>query len=424
MKKKLILAGFVVVAIAGSWALLGDHGSSHAQVVAGGPPEVTVARALLRPVSDSAQFTGHVQAVDSVNVRPRVSGYIDAVTFTEGALVHKGQVLFRIDPRPFQAQVDRLAAEREQARANLKLARDNADRARRLLAQHAIAQAEADSETTAARSAQAALAAADAALAAARLNLGFTKVRAPIDGRVSNIRITQGNLVTSSDVLTSVVSVNPVYVYFDVDEQTWLKLDHLRARARREGRSAHIGASMELADETGYPHPGRLDFVDNQLHTDSGTMRLRAVFDNRSGLFTPGLYARVRLQSGAPVPRMLIDDRAVGTDLSNQFVYVLDKSHKVQYRRVTTGPLYHGLRVVDSGLEPGDEVVVNGLQHVRPGVTVSPRQVAMTYRLDARDKALVDAPASPGRAANTAQVHGAGMPVASVASTAKAASGG
>ena len=390
MNKKPILAGLVVVAVAGSWALLGRHGGGHAQPAAG-LPEVTVAPVLLRPVSDSAEFTGRLQAVDTVEVRPRVGGYVDSVAFREGALVHKGDVLFRIDPRPFQAEVDRLAAQRDQARANLKLARDNAERARRLLAQHAIAQAEADRQFTAASSAQAALAAADAALANARLDLGFTQVRAPIDGRVSNDRVTPGNLVTSADVLTSVVSVDPVYVYFDVDEQAWLKLDHLRAKARRDGHAARIEASMELADESGYPHPGRLDFVDNQLNPGSGTMRLRAVFDNRDGLLVPGLYARVRLQSGQPTPRALIDDRAVGTDLGNQFAYVVGKDHKVHYRRIATGPLYHGLRVVDSGLEPGDMVVVNGLQHVRPGVEVKSRPVAMTYRLDARDKAVVEA---------------------------------
>ncbi|WP_426661915.1 efflux RND transporter periplasmic adaptor subunit [Rhodanobacter aciditrophus] len=393
MKKKLILAGLVVVAVAGSWALLGEHGGSHAQAAgAGGAlPEVTVAPALLRPVSSSADFTGRVQAVDSVQVRPRVGGYVESVSFKEGALVHKGDVLFRIDPRPFQAEVDRLAANRSQAQAELGLAQANAQRGRRLLEQHAIAQEEADRLDTAAQSARAALAAADAALATAKLNLGFTEVRAPIDGRVSNVHITPGNLVTSADVLTSVVSVNPVYVYFDVDEHTWLKLDHLRAKATRDGGSPHIEASMELADESGYPHTGRIDFVDNQLHTDSGTMRLRAVFDNKDSLFTPGLYARIRLQSGQPQPRLLIDDRAVGTDLGNQFVYVVDAQHKVQYRKVTTGALYHGLRVVDSGLAPGDVVVVNGLQRVRPGAEVNPQQVAMDYRLDARDKAVVQA---------------------------------
>ncbi|SFL08894.1 efflux RND transporter periplasmic adaptor subunit [Rhodanobacter glycinis] len=426
MKKKLILAGLVVVAVAGSWALLGSHGESHAQAAAGGPPDVTVAPALLRSVSDSAEFTGHVQAVDTVQVRPRVGGYVDAVAFKEGALVHKGDVLFRIDPRPFQAEVDRLAAQRDQARAALKLARDDASRATRLLAQHAIAKAEADRQTTAAQSAQAALAAANAALASAQLNLGFTQVRAPIDGRVSNVRVTPGNLVSSADVLTSVVSVNPVYVYFDVDEQTWLKLDHLRAKARQGGHVAHIGAAMELTDESGYPHAGQLDFVDNQLHVDSGTMRLRAVFNNHDGLFTPGLYARVRLQSGQPKPRLLIDDRAVGTDLGNQFVYVVDKEHKVQYRRISTGPLVDGLRVVENGLKAGDKVVVNGLQHVRPGVEVNPQLVAMTYRLNARDKALVEATAPASRDADTAQAnHGAAAsPIASLSPRERVPAGG
>jgi multidrug efflux system membrane fusion protein len=404
MKKKLILAGLAVVAVAGSWALLGEHGSSHAQAAGAGTalPEVTVARALLRPVSNSADFTGRVQAVDSVQVRPRVGGYVESVAFKEGALVRKGDVLFRIDPRPFQAEVDRLAANRTQALAELGLAQANAQRGRRLLEQRATSQEDADRLDTAAQSARATLAAADAALAAARLNLGFTEVRAPIDGRVSNVNITPGNLVGSNDVLTSVVSVNPVYVYFDVDEHTWLKLDHLRAKATHDGNSPRIEASMELADESGYPHTGRIDFVDNQLHTDSGTMRLRAVFGNQDGLFTPGLYARIRLQSGQPQPRLLIDDRAVGTDLGNQFVYVVDAQHKVQYRKVSTGALFHGLRVIDSGLAPGDEVVVNGLQRVRPGAEVNPQQVAMDYRLDASDKAVVEATAASTDSERTA----------------------
>jgi len=176
-----------------------------------------------------------------------------------------------------------------------------------------------------------------------------------------------------------------------VDEHTWLKLDHLRAAARGDGRTPRVAVAMGLSDEQGYPHEGRLDFVDNQLHTDSGTMRLRAVFDNTKGLFTPGLYAHMRVQMGQPKARVLVDDRAVGTDLANQFVYVVDAQHKVQYRKVSTGPLFHGLRVIDSGLKSGDEVVVNGLQRVRPGVEVNADQVAMDYRLDADDKALVEA---------------------------------
>lgn len=406
MLKKAILAGLVVAAIAGSWALL-DHHGAQAQTANGGLPEVTVAPAMMRPVSDSADFTGQLQAVDTVDVRPRVGGYVDAVMFKEGAEVHQGDVLFRIDPRPFQAEVDRLTANRAQAQAQLGLAQANAARAKRLLEQHAISQEDADSMSTGEQSASASLAAATAALATAKLNLDWTQVRAPIDGRVSNARIMPGNLVTSSDVLTSVVSVNPVYVYFDVDEQTWLKLDRLRRDATKSGRAARIEATMGLADEQGYPHTGRIDFVDNQVHANSGTMRLRAVFDDEGGLLTPGLYAHVRLQSGQPRPRLLIDDRAVGTDLGNQFVYVVDAQHKVEYRKVDTGPLFHGLRVIDNGLNAGDVVVINGLQRVRPGAEVTPQQVAMNSRLDPQDKALVDAAATDpdGNDTRTAQAN-------------------
>lgn len=407
MKKRLILVGLVAVAVVGSWALL-DHRSGHAQTAPEAAPEVTVAEVLERPVSDSADFIGKLQAVDAVRLQPRVSGYVQAVDFREGTLVHRGEVLFKIDPRPFLAEVDRLAAQRAQAKAQLGLAAANARRAKALLAKHAIAQEDADRLSTAAQSAQAALTAADAALASARLNLDFTDVRAPIDGRVSNARVTPGNLVTPADVLTSLVSVNPVYVYFDANEQTWLKLDHLRATARADGRSAHMAVSMGLADEKGYPHAGQLDFVDNALHSNSGTMRLRAVFENVHGLLTPGLYAHVRLQVGQPEPRILIDDRAVGTDLGNQFAYVVDEHHKVQYRRIVTGELFHGLRVVDSGLNPGDLIVVNGLQRVRPGVQVDPQLVAMGNRLDARDRALVDAAGKPSLGdKRTAQVKAA-----------------
>ncbi|WP_240046208.1 efflux RND transporter periplasmic adaptor subunit [Rhodanobacter glycinis] len=395
MKKQWMLAPLIAAGVLGSWVLL--HGNnSQAQTPAGAPPEVTVAQALTRKVSDSAEFTGRLEAVNTVQVQPRVGGFVESVHFQEGALVHKGNVLFQLDARPYQAEVDRLSANQAQAKAELSLAETNQRRAAMLLAQHAIAQQEADRQSTTAQSARAQLAASTAALAAARLNLDFTQVRSPIEGRVSNARVTPGNLVTSSDVLTSVVSVNPVYVYFDVDEQTWLKLDHLRSAAAKAGRSARIEAAMGLADESGHPHEGRLDFVDNQLHTGSGTMRLRAVFDNADGLYTPGLYARVQLQSGQARPRLLVDDRAIGTDLGNQFVYVVDKAHKVEYRKVSTGALFHGLRIIDSGLDANDVVIVNGLQRVRPGAEVNPQKVAMQYRLDASDKALVDAdPAVP-----------------------------
>ncbi|HEV7775889.1 MAG TPA: efflux RND transporter periplasmic adaptor subunit [Luteibacter sp.] len=377
MKKKLVFAtaaGAVVVIAA--LTLGGSPTTTHAADQTAPPaPEVTVAQVLVRSVDDADQFTGRLQAVNTIDIRPRVNGYVNSVEFTEGALVKKGQLLFRIDPRPYQAQVDKLAANLTQAKSEAALADANAARAGRLLAQHAVSSEEAQRQQTAALSARSQIAATEAALEAAQLDRSFTEVRSPIDGRVSNAAITLGNLVTPSDVLTSVVSVNPVYAYFDVDEQSFLKLDRLR---RDRGQAPVV--AMGLANEDGYPHTGKIDFVDNQLRAGSGTIRLRAVFDNADGTYTPGLYARIQLRSAGAGPRALIDDRAVGTDLGNKFVYVVGKDKKVAYRRVTTGPLVDGLRVIDDGLVASDVIVVNGLQHLRPGVEVVPKTVAMDSR--------------------------------------------
>jgi multidrug efflux system membrane fusion protein len=393
MKKRWILAILALAVVGGSWALLGGSGATQAQTAAAGaPPAVTVAEVLVRPVDDADEFTGRLQAVDTIQLRPRVGGYVDSVHFQEGAIVRKDQLLFRIDPRPYQAEVDRLNANLNQARAEQVLAQSNAERAQRLLDQHAIAKEEADRQSTAAQSAKAQVASTTAALDAARLNLNFTEVRAPIDGRVSNALVTPGNLVTSNDVLTSVVSVDPIYAYFDVDEHSYLKFDRQR---REHGKSPQI--AMALADENGFPHTGRIDFVDNQLRAGSGTIRLRAVFDNADARYTPGLYVRIQLRSDSHVPRALVDDRAVGTDLGNKYVYVIDKDRKVEYRRVETGPLLDGLRVVTSGLDAKDVVIVNGLQHVRPGVEVNPTKVAMETRTLDANKQL----ALAGGGANT-----------------------
>ncbi len=379
MKKQWIFALLALAVVGGSWALLGHSADTHAQA-APAAPAVTVAQVLVRPVDDADEFTGRLQAVDTIQLRPRVGGYVDSVHFQEGALVRKDQLLFRIDPRPYQAEVDRLSANLNQAKSEQALAQSNAERAQRLLDQHAIAKEEADRQATAAQSAKAQVASTTAALDSAHLNLSFTEVRAPIDGRVSNALVTPGNLVTSNDVLTSVVSVDPIYAYFDVDEHSFLKFDRQR---REHGASPQI--SMALADEKGFPHNGRIDFVDNQLRAGSGTIRLRAVFDNADARYTPGLYVRIQLRSDSREPRALVDDRAIGTDLGNKFVYVIDKDRKVEYRRVETGPLLDGLRVVTDGLDAKDVVIVNGLQHVRPGVEVNATKVAMESRsLDAQ----------------------------------------
>jgi len=375
MNKRLVMTTLAVAVALGSWAALHGGATPAQAAVTMPPPPVTVAQTLIRSVSDTDEFTGRLQAVDTVEVRPRVGGYIDSLHFQEGALVRKGQLLFQIDPRPYQAEVDRLNANVRQARAEQALAQSNSARAQKLLDQHAIAREEAERQDTAAQSAAAQVAATSAALATAKLNREFTEVRAPIDGRVSNAHVTAGNLVGNSDVLTSVVSVNPVYAYFDVDEHSYLKLDALR---RAHGTPPRV--AMGLADEQGFPHDGRIDFVDNQLSAGSGTIRLRAVFDNADAQYTPGLYVRMQLSSDNHTPRALIDDRAVGTDLGNKYVYVVDAQHKVEYRRVTTGPLLDGLRVIDDGLGAQDVVVINGLQHVRPGMEVAPTRVAMDSR--------------------------------------------
>jgi len=375
MKKKLLFgSSALAVAIASAlWLSAGSSPTRAAEPAAAKPaPEVTVAQVLLRPVSDANAFTGRIQAVDTIQIKPRVNGYIDTVHFREGATVKKGDLLFTIDPRPYRAETDRLAANLAQARAEAKNADANAARGSKLVQQHAVSQEEADRLDTAAASAKAQVASVQAALDNARLNLSFTEVRAPVDGKVSNAQITAGNLVTPADTLTSVVTVDPMYVYFDVDEQTFLKLDRLR---RASGHAPDV--EMGLADETGYPHIGKIDFVDNQIRAGAGTIRLRAVFPNTDGAYTAGLFARVELRSGNTQPRALIDDKAVGTDLGNKFVYVVGKDKKVEYRRVSTGALVDGLRVVDSGLNAEDVVVVNGLQRVRPGVEVNAKRVAM-----------------------------------------------
>jgi multidrug efflux system membrane fusion protein len=337
-------------------------------------PEVTVATVIAKPLRDFEEFTGRLEAVDSVEIRPRVSGFIDSVQFTEGARVRKGQLLFRIDPRPFQAEVNRLTAELRRARSQAALAESNHSRGERLISQKLISQQDFDQLATTASTANDEIGSAQAALEAARLNLEFTEVRSPIDGRVSRALITAGNLVSNTSVLTTVVSDDPIYAYFDADEQTYLKF---APHGGDEAQEARDSVYMGLVDEDGYPHAGRLDFVDNQVDPESGTIRGRAVFDNKEGRFTPGLFARIKLVSGNVRDTILIDERAVGTDLGKKFVLALKPDNTLEYRPVTLGAAVDGLRVVSNGLSANDVVVINGLQHVKPGIAVKPTKAAM-----------------------------------------------
>jgi multidrug efflux system membrane fusion protein len=339
---------------------------------------VTVAEVIHRPLRDWSEFTGRLEAVQSVEIRPRVSGYIDRIGFEEGVRVKKGQILFRIDPRPFRAEADRQLAARNRALSELDLAKANHARAQRLIGEHAIAREEFDRLSSADSVADSDLAAADAALTAAKLNLEFTEVRAPIDGRVSRALITRGNLVSSDSLLTTIVSDDPIYASFDADEQAFLRYSRNVAN-----RTAGVDpVYMGLADEKDFPHAGRLNFVDNQVDRKTGTIRARAVFANPDGIFTPGLFVRIRLVGRDTRDAVLIDDRAVGTDLGKKFVFVLKDDSTVDYRNVTLGPNVDGLRIVTGGLAAGEVIVVNGLQRVRPGASVAATKVVMDMSRD------------------------------------------
>ncbi len=377
-RKIRTVAGLSVAAVAGALVVAGTVRSGTRSPAPASPPvpEVTVAQVIHQPLREWQEFSGRLQAVNTVDVRPRVSGYIDRVAFEDGARVKKGQLLFQIDPRPFQTEVDRLVAERSRAVADLELARANRARAERLISAHAISREEFERLGAAETSAQGALGSVDASLEAARLNRAFTEVRAPIDGHVSRALITAGNLVTSASLLTTLVSDDPVYVYFDTDEQTYLRYAKARRTDSHPGQEPS-GVYIGLVDEEGYPHQAALNFVDNQVDATTGTIRARAALANPDGRYTPGLFARVRLVGGENHDSVLIEDRAVGTDLSKKFVLTLTPDNRVEYRLVELGPEIGGFRVVEKGLAPGESIVVNGLQHVRPGQTVAPTRVPM-----------------------------------------------
>jgi RND family efflux transporter MFP subunit len=347
-------------------------------------PAVSVAEVLERNITDFDEFTGRLEAVETVEIRPRVSGYIQSVNFREGKEIRKGDLLFVIDARPAQAALERATAELARAAAHAELARNQLARAERLLAEHLISQDDYDQRLDATREAEAAQRSAQAAVTSARLDLAYTRVTSPIDGRVSRAEVTPGNLVNgganggSATLLTTVVGLDPMYVYFEGSEQDYLRYGGMARRGERpSSRDFPNAIEMGLANEEGFPHKGHMDFVDNRVNPGTGTIRARAVFDNPDRTLTPGLFARLRLIGSGQYKALLIDDRAIGTDQDRKFVYVVDGNNKAEYRNVTLGPKSEGLRVIKSGLKPGDRVVVNGIQRVRPGIAVQPENVAM-----------------------------------------------
>ena len=366
-------------------ALLVGCDEGVAQNAAPQAPTVSAADVVVKSISQWDSFNGRIEAVESVQLRPRGSGYIDKVNYTDGQEVKKGQVLFTIDDRTYRATLEQAQAALARAKTQASLAQSEANRTDKLVNTHLVSREEWEQRRAAAVQAQADIRAAQAAVDAAQLNLDFTKVTAPIDGRASRALITSGNLVTAGDsasVLTTLVSQKTVYVYFDVDESTYLHYQKL-ALSGQGAASDHLALPVEigLVGEDGYPHQGKVDFLDNQLTPSTGTIRMRALLDNSQRQFTPGLFARVRLPGSAEFQATLIDDKAVLTDQDRKYVYVVDKESKAQRRDITPGRLADGLRIVQQGLKPGDKVIVDGLQKVfMPGMPVNAKTVAMTTR--------------------------------------------
>jgi len=339
-------------------------------------PQVSVAQVLSRQVTEFEELTGRFEAVERVELRPRVSGYIASINFIQGREVKKGDVLLVIDPRPYEADLKRAKAQLAQARSQLELSKSERDRAVKLLESHAISREEFDTRTAGTEQATANVDAAAAAVDSAALNLEFTRVTAPISGVVGRAEVTAGNLVTPGQtLLTTLVSIDPIYVSFEGDEQAYLKyMEFSRKSGHDAGRHP---VWVGLADEAGYPHEGSMVFVNNGIDPATGTVRARGSLDNPNRQFTPGMFARVKLPGSSTYNALLINDSAVGTDQSVKYVLFVGKDNKVEYRPVKLGPIVDGLRVVREGLSPGDTIVVNGLQRVRPGSPITPQRVAM-----------------------------------------------
>jgi RND family efflux transporter MFP subunit len=381
----------VVLAVAAALTLTGCGSNAAAQAAAAAaaapPPQVEVAQVVSKQVTEFDEFTGRFEAVERVEIRPRVSGYIASVNFEQGREVKKGDVLFVIDQRPYEADYKHAKAQLDQARSQSTLAKSERERATKLLQAHAISQEEYDTRVAGLEQADANVEAAQAALDTSALNLTFTKVTAPISGRISRALVTEGNLVsTGQTLLTTLVSIDPIYVRFDGDEQAFLrytKIAREAAQAKTKGNEAGTTGSpvmVGLANEGGYPHQGVMVFVDNELDPTTGTIRGRAKLDNHDRAFTPGLFARVKLMGSNQYNALLINDSSVGTDQTVRYVLVVGADNKVQYRPVKLGPIIDGLRVVTDGLTAGETIVVSGLQRVRPGSPVTPARVAMGER--------------------------------------------
>ena len=385
----------IALVVAGGYGLSQRGG----QAIAAPPvPIVTVAAPLVREITEWDDYVGRFEASRSVEVRPRISGQVTAVHFTDGAIVRKGQLLFTIDPRPYAAALAEARADAASARSDLELARVNLARANRLIADEAVSQSDLDQLNAKVRAASAALAAADARVRSRSLDVEFTQVRAPIGGRISDRRVDAGNLVAagegpSGSLLTTINALDPIYFNFDSSEALFLKAQ----RERQAGGAAAQQVEIRLQDESDYRWTGRVDFADNAINANSGTLRVRAVIDNPDYFLTPGMFGNMRLAQGGTVSALLVPDAAVRTDQARKQLFVVGKDGTVAARPVETGPLVAGLRVIRSGLKADDRVVVQGIQFAQPGAKVTAKPTVI------RPRAAPAAPAGAGQSPAASQ---------------------
>ncbi|HEX8295958.1 MAG TPA: efflux RND transporter periplasmic adaptor subunit [Chthoniobacteraceae bacterium] len=373
---------FFLVLISAGGLLLGGCRKTAAPASAAPLATVTVARPIPKQLTEWDEFTGRLSAVASVEVRARVSGYLQSTHFKEGSEVKEGDLLFIVDPRRYDADLARATAELARARAALELATLESDRATRLVASRTIATEEAEAKSKSRQQAEATLQAAQAAVDAAKLEVDFTRVMAPISGRIGRKQVTEGNLITGgpagATVLTTIVALDPIHCYFDVDERSALKYRELVKSGKRESALFHsIPAQMGLSNQTGFPQEGMIDFVDNEISATTGSIRARGIFPNKDRLMAPGFFARVRIPGSGDYEAMLIRDTAIGSDQGRTFVYVVEPDGKAAQRTISTGPMEDGLRIVRSGLKAGDRVVINGLMQVRSGALVNAEETGM-----------------------------------------------
>ena len=368
-----LLAIFTLVTMLGC----GTQSDSGAKPLQPPPPGVKIAQPLAQDVTEWDEYTGRIEAVSSVDVRARVSGYLEKVNFKAGAKVKKGDLLFLIDPKPFTAQLNYAEAELERAKAKQELAKNDRLRAENLFRGKAISEEEYDARSKGLREAAATVNSAEANVYTARLNLDFTRIRAPIDGRIGRELITEGNLVSGgggdATLLTFIVSTNPVYVYVDADERSVLKY-------RRQSNDIGAGktpAQLAVADEADFPHQGILDYISPREDAATGTVTLRGVFANPDGLLSPGFFARMRVRGSVPYPAILLPDRAIATDQAQRFVWVVNQDNQVEYRKVVLGAPIGQSRVVKDGLKAGEWVVIEGLQKLKPGIKVNPERISL-----------------------------------------------